>query len=309
MAQAFLSYSSQDSEMAGRLVTDLRKAGLQIWYDADILAGQRWEPLIADQLERADAVIVLISPASLVSKWVRHEWDTALGRSARVIPVLVNGVTTGELPEELHQLQAVRLTEEDYFRGLRRLVDSVNALGASTALPPPTAGVDVERLVDDAVSRIVERLESAGPATSSVLSDSPPTVTSEPRDDGLVFVICSFAEDMTPAYEAIAEAAKAVGLRAERVKDVPGDYRITDKMLAMIRQARLVVADLTLERPNVYFELGYARALGRQVITIARKGTKVHFDAADWPYISYIDSRPLERQLATRFEYELGIER
>jgi nucleoside 2-deoxyribosyltransferase len=74
----------------------------------------------------------------------------------------------------------------------------------------------------------------------------------------------------------------------------------------MIEGARFVVADLTHERPNVYFELGYARGLGKTVVTIAREGTAVHFDVKDWTYIPYIDSRLLELDLKKRFEFELS---
>lgn len=97
-------------------------------------------------------------------------------------------------------------------------------------------------------------------------------------DDVLVFVITSFAEEMEPIFDGISSAANHVGLRAERVKDVVGDYRITEQVMKMIRSARFIVADLSLERPNVYFELGYARGLGKTVITIMRAGTNVHFD-------------------------------
>ena len=121
----------------------------------------------------------------------------------------------------------------------------------------------------------------------------------------MVFVVMSFQADMEPTFEAIEAAARAVGLRAERVKDVPGDYRITDKILTSIRRAGLVIVDLTHERPNVYFELGFARGLGKTVITIMRVGTKPHFDVQDWTYVPYIDSRPLERTLLERFTYEL----
>jgi len=76
-------------------------------------------------------------------------------------------------------------------------------------------------------------------------------------------------------------------------------------MLEMIQTARFVVADLTLERPNVYFELGYARALQKTVITICRDQTPVHFDVQDWTYLKYVDSRPLERDLIERFRWEL----
>lgn len=126
-------------------------------------------------------------------------------------------------------------------------------------------------------------------------------------DDGLVFLVCSFDPDMDPVFEAVACAAASVGLRAARVKDFHGDYRITDKILSLIRDARLVVADLSHEGPNVYFELGYARGLGKTVITILRTGTVAHFDVHDWPYIEYIDSRPLEHKLRERFRFELGV--
>jgi nucleoside 2-deoxyribosyltransferase len=90
------------------------------------------------------------------------------------------------------------------------------------------------------------------------------------------------------------------------VKDVVGDYRITEQLLSMIRSARLVVCDLTFERPNVYFELGFARGIGKKVITIARKATTIHFDVKDWTCIFYSDSREVERDLRARFEIELN---
>lgn len=125
-------------------------------------------------------------------------------------------------------------------------------------------------------------------------------------DGGLVFVVCSFDPDMDPVFDAVSCAAASCGLRAVRVKDYHGDYRITDKILTLVRDARLVVADLSHEKPNVYFELGYARGLGKTVITILRAGTVAHFDVHDWPYLEYIDSRPLERQLRERFRFEMG---
>ena len=99
--------------------------------------------------------------------------------------------------------------------------------------------------------------------------------------------------------------SRKFGLEAKRVKDVIGDYQITGQIMSMIAEARLVVADLTHERPNVYFELGYARGLGKTVVTCAREGTDIHFDVKDWTYIPYYDSRILEKALVDRFRFEL----
>ncbi|MFD5846834.1 hypothetical protein [Streptomyces chartreusis] len=43
-----------------------------------------------------------------------------------------------------------------------------------------------------------------------------------------------------------------------------------------IKRAALVIADLSLERPSCYYELGLAQALGAQVALIAMSGTNIH---------------------------------
>jgi hypothetical protein len=158
-------------------------------------------------------------------------------------------------------------------------------------------------MVDEIAARVVQLLGSnqtlqpRAPGKRASAAPSP--------DSNLVFVVMSFSPDMEPIFEGIAAAAANVGLEAKRAKDVLGDYRITDKIMEMILSSRFVVVDLTHERPNVYFELGYARASGKTVITIARRETEIHFDVKDWTYIPYIDSRTLEPDLTERLKNEL----
>ena len=45
-----------------------------------------------------------------------------------------------------------------------------------------------------------------------------------------------------------------------------------------ISQASIVIVDLSNNKPNCYYELGYARALHKHVILISNKGTKLEFD-------------------------------
>jgi hypothetical protein len=173
-----------------------------------------------------------------------------------------------------------------------RQSDLLAALAGDSQLP---ANVTPD-LAADIASRVIQLLGNRVQLRPAPRDDA---------DDNLVFVISSFAPEMEPAYLAIAAAARTVGLRAERIKDIQGDYRVTDRILMMISNARLVVADLTHERPNVYFELGYARALSKTVITIIRAGNTAHFDVCDWTYLEYFDSRPLETDLAERFKFEI----
>lgn len=74
------------------------------------------------------------------------------------------------------------------------------------------------------------------------------------------------------------------GYRVE--KDVAVD-QITDAIVAGIRRAPFVIADLTAERPNVYFEAGMALGLGKPVVFCRRKGETAHFDVQAYKLIEW----------------------
>jgi hypothetical protein len=299
VTEVFLSYASPDKQIARQIANDLRSLGTSVWFDEENLTpGQDWEDAISRAIRNANAVLVLISPKSLTSQWVAAEWRRALTQeNRRLIPALIDGATYSDLPPTLRSIHAVDLNA-DYETGIRKINKSLDRLDTSTA-PPIADSIDLTQITNDITQRVLQQL-----GASAEMPMNP--ATPEAIDEMAVFVISSFRPDMEPVFEAIAGAASAYGLRAERVKDVVGDYRITERMLSMIRRARFVVADLTHERPNVYFELGYARGIGKKVITILREGTERHFDVYDWNYISYIDSRPLERTLFERFAREVG---
>jgi nucleoside 2-deoxyribosyltransferase len=46
--------------------------------------------------------------------------------------------------------------------------------------------------------------------------------------------------------------------------------------LSVLRDSEFVLADLSLERPSCYFELGLAQALGKDVYLIAKQGSDIH---------------------------------
>ena len=71
--------------------------------------------------------------------------------------------------------------------------------------------------------------------------------------------------------EGIAPAAHDCGLKAMRVDLTEGRETITERILQLIDGSNLVIADLTYERPNCYFEAGYTQAKGIPIIYTARK--------------------------------------
>lgn len=199
-----------------------------------------------------------------------------------------------------------RLEQDGYGRAMRpgaprRLTAALDSLRSPPQPDPAPDGADdtrnIEEIVKQAVSYAMRRVGSNG--------GTPKATAFDPK---LVFVITSFDDRLEPAFQAIQSAADHHDLRAERLKDAKGDFRISETILRKIDQARLIVADLTLESQNVYFELGVARGKGKTVVTIAKEGTTVHFNAQDWNTTFYDDSRTLEQELSERFRYELGAE-
>jgi guanylate kinase len=115
-----------------------------------------------------------------------------------------------------------------------------------------------------------------------------------------VFIVMAMIKDddlLIAAHESIKRACAATGYDAHRIDDTYYGSEIPPKILNNIKLASIVVADLTLERPNTYFELGYAVAYNKNVIITARENTVVHFDVNAYQRIIYKNARELEREL------------
>lgn len=95
-----------------------------------------------------------------------------------------------------------------------------------------------------------------------------------------VFVAMSFgSKDINSTYQtAIKPAIEELGLRALRVDEIENSNSITEDIIRQINSSPIVLCDLTEDRPNVYFEAGYAIALNRNVVISWKNGTKPHFD-------------------------------
>jgi hypothetical protein len=114
-----------------------------------------------------------------------------------------------------------------------------------------------------------------------------------------VFVIMSFSED--PALVDVLDTYKDVcgdfDYICERVDDASNVPRILPEMLERISGCAFAIVDLSVESPNVYYELGYAEGNNKPVIVTAKKGTNLPFDAKDIPVIFWENQFGLKNML------------
>lgn len=106
MAKVFLSYDREDAAKARTVAQLLERAGNTVWWDRNIKGGAQYSKEIETALADADSVVVLWSPSSIDSAWVRDE--AAAGRdSGRLVPVMIEPTTP---PMGFRQYQTIDFT-------------------------------------------------------------------------------------------------------------------------------------------------------------------------------------------------------
>jgi hypothetical protein len=107
-------------------------------------------------------------------------------------------------------------------------------------------------------------------------------------DPQLCFVLMPFAAKFQALYEDhIKPIVVKAGLRCERADEVRGSGLITWDIWERINLARFLIAELTDQNPNVFYELGLAHAISKNVILTTQSMDFVPFDLKPLRCIPY----------------------
>lgn len=119
-----------------------------------------------------------------------------------------------------------------------------------------------------------------------------------------IFTIMKFGDiELDSAYEGVIEPiANEFDFEAIRVDKIQDAGKISDQILENIGLSKIVISDLSGERPNCYYETGFAHALGKELILTIRDKEKIHFDLSGYRFIVWKSEADLRKKLRERIQ-------
>jgi adenylate cyclase len=149
MADVFVSYARSDKARVAPLVAAIEAKGWTVWWDPEITPGQEFDDQIDAEIDAAKAVLVVWSPVSVVSRWVRGEAREAAERGILVpvrfeqarLPMDVRAIHTTDLDD--WNEDPASAPAQEFLRALATMVarsqaaQSAKAGAATAAAPAP----------------------------------------------------------------------------------------------------------------------------------------------------------------------------
>ncbi len=120
-----------------------------------------------------------------------------------------------------------------------------------------------------------------------------------------VLVLMPFADEFRRVYEkGIKPACDAANAYCERLDEQIFQETIISRIYNQIAKADIIVADMSGLNPNVFYEVGYAHALAREVILLTNNADDIPYDLKHYPHIVYQGEVELLREeLQKRIEW------
>jgi hypothetical protein len=152
----FLSYARQDRGVARMFAEALGDEGFNVWWDASLHSGETFDEVIEQHLREAKAVVVLWSPRSVASRWVRAE-ATQADRRNKLVPAMIEQCDRPVIFELTHTADLCDWTGDvtdihwrSFMDDLRRKIEGrsegeVPAASRPAARPKPVASGPANR--------------------------------------------------------------------------------------------------------------------------------------------------------------------
>lgn len=238
------------------------------------------------------------------------KYSAQVAEAMRAAP-LVSGEDLADLRHATKAMRAAIQLRRYRFEEIEILNDEDRILGVRPATQSddePLAPLEADVVFHDKTSAILRilTLVEASADLSPPGAAAPASSVDAPRyRPGTAFVMMWMdpaQPELVDICDAVKDTFRSFGVNAVRADDIEHDGQITQRVLNELRTSEFLFADLTGSRPNVYYEVGFAHALGRRVLLYRKAGTGLHFDLAGYNCPEYTNLRDLKEKLVRRLE-------
>jgi hypothetical protein len=122
----------------------------------------------------------------------------------------------------------------------------------------------------------------------------------------LVSAMMPFHPSFNAVYATLQRTAEAAGLRCRRADDIWENPAVIQDVVSLIDRSNIVICDCTGRNPNVFYEIGIAHTLGREVILITQVDADIPFDLRHLRFVSYLNNGEGLNALSARLQPRLA---
>ncbi len=269
LGKVFISHTAADKPFVRRLAARLKKSQFDVWLDEhDLVAGDPLPESIGKALQAAKVILVVVSKASVASKWLRYELNVATERmikgECRVIPIIID---EAPLPAEVRGLLYA-----DCRKGLASGIPSI-----LTALTHEARRAAMEHSFSSRIDELVEEIfEGRGFASTTEYRGRDWEVVSMPvpdldgdEQDAFYDTILDYHRSWSGKSEPLDEGWLADFERG--VEDVPTDFAL----IVSERPVQFKVDQRSPTFPNVAirrFKWDHLGMTRRQIVVVDFSG-------------------------------------
>lgn len=164
-------------------------------------------------------------------------------------------------------------------------------LNSSIKLSISVMGSNIDYYVNDVLIGTVQKVIKKSQLQLVLLSAEEIIVKdfNVTTDTPKVFVVMQFTEEYNQLYfEVIKPITEKFGLECIRADEFFTPGTILQDIINSIRESSLIIADITPNNPNVFYEVGYAHAINKPTILLCdKKRDKLPFDTSSFRTLFY----------------------
>jgi hypothetical protein len=125
-------------------------------------------------------------------------------------------------------------------------------------------------------------------------------------DANLMSAMMPFDMKLDRVYETLKQAGEAVGFRCRRADDIWENASIIQDVVSIIDRSKVVICDCSGRNPNVFYEIGVAHTLGREVILITQSESDIPFDLRHLRFLQYLNNTEGLSKLRAQLQAKLA---